>query len=149
MARQWATITLKDAFGRQTRIIREMDDQVDLTSYLNELTGFVGKLLDVSDLGVVSTEFRITGNDNATSPAAGANVDVGATFVGWGTGENAGRKIVTKVPGFPLAKVDADGSIDLDDLEVAAYLEEFTSAGDWMLSDGEKVSSWISGTLDK
>lgn len=149
MARQWATITLTDSYGRETRLTREMDDQTTLLDYMTEMTALAGKLANISDLGLVGTKFFVTGGDAATSPQAGANVDVGATFVGWGTGERADRKISTKVPGIKASKVDAQGNIDIEDVDVAAFLAEFTSSGDWKLSDGEKVGTWISGSLDR
>jgi hypothetical protein len=149
MARQWCTITLKDAYGRTTRMRREMKDQLLLLDYLTEITQFVGKLLTISDLGLIAADFSVTGEESATDPTAGANVDVGATFVGWGVGEDSGKKLVTKVPGIKAAYVDAQGGIDVTQADIADYLGEFLEAGDWKISDGESVSSWISGTLDK
>jgi hypothetical protein len=126
-----------------------MKDQLVLLDYLTEIGQFVGKLLTISDLGLIAADFSVTGEESPTDPAAGANVDVGATFVGYGVGENAGRKIVTKVPGIKAAYVDAQGGIDVTQADVAAYLDEFIETGDWFLSDGEEVSEWIAGTLDK
>lgn len=149
MARQWCRITLRDAYGRQTRMVREMKDQLLLLDYLTEIGEFVGKLLTISDLGLVTADFAVTGEESPTDPESGANVDVGATFVGYGVGENAGRKLTTKVPGIKSTYVDAQGGIDVTQADIAAYLAEFLEAGDWKISDGESVGEWIAGTLDK
>jgi hypothetical protein len=150
MARQWATIVLKDSFGRQTRIRREMDDQLTLSDYTGEISSMVAELLDITDLGLVDATFSVTGLESATDPASGANVDTGATFVGYGTGEDAGKKLTTKVPGIALSFVDANGLIDVTQTEIAAYLANYTGATfQWKISDGEKVGEWLIGSLDK
>jgi hypothetical protein len=150
MARQWATIRLKDAYGRQTSIRREMDDQLLLVDYVAEISLFVDELLAITDLGLVDASFHVTGLEDATDPAAGANVDVGATFQGYGEGEDAYKKLTTKVPGITLSFVDSNGMIDVTQTEIAAFLANYsTSPFQWKISDGEKVGTWIQGTLDK
>jgi hypothetical protein len=119
-----------------------------LVEYQAEIDNFIATLEAVSDLGVVRADFSQTGLGTPSEPDAGANVDVGATFVGWAEA-TPGKKIATKLPGVKLAKVDANGNIDLTDADIAAFLANYADAGDFWISDGENVADWIAGTLDR
>ena len=48
-------------------------------------------------------------------------------------------------PGF----VNPDGTLDLTDADLAAYLAMFEEDADFFLSDGEQIETWIKGTLDR
>jgi hypothetical protein len=148
MAQEWMHVTLTDAFGRLTHIRREMQAHATLIEYQQEIQNFANTLSNVSGLGVVRADFVQTGLATPTAAQAGSNVDVGATFVGWNE-DGSGTKISTKVPGFLVALVDSDGSIDLEQSVVADYLANYADAGDFYLSDGETVADWIKGTLDR
>lgn len=148
MAQEWMSLTLEDAFGRTTNIRREMQAHVLLAEYQAEIANFIVDLEAVTDLGVVRADFVQTGLGSESTPEAGANVDVGATFVGWAEA-TPGKKISTKCPGFKLALVNADGTIDLTQAELVAFLANYADAGDFYLSDGENVADWIKGSLDR
>jgi hypothetical protein len=148
MAQEWMHLTLVDAFGRETRIRREMQPHALLVEYQAEIDNFVTDLLAVSDLGLVRADFYQTGLSTPTSPQAGANVDVGATFVGWAEA-TPGKKLTTKVPGFKTTLVDVDGSIDLTQAVVVDFLANYADAGDFYISDGENSADWIAGSLDR
>jgi len=83
----------------------------------------------------------------ASPPAAGANVDVGATASGF-LDIGGGKKASMKIPGIAAALVSADGTVAIDGV-VAAFLANFETAGAWRLSDGEQIESWIRATLDR
>jgi hypothetical protein len=141
------SVTLIDAFGRTTNRRYEIEEQATLVDYNDAVTAFIARLGAVTTLGVVKADLLIPQTGFASSAAAGANVDVGATFVGW-IEDGAGKKASHKVPGIDQTLVDGDGSIDLTGV-VATYLGSFVGTEPWLLSDGEQISSWIDGILDK
>lgn len=148
MAQEWMHLTLEDAFGRLTHIRREMQPHALLAEYQAEIDNFVTDLTAVTDLGVVRADFYQTGLSTPTAAQAGANVDVGGTFVGWAE-DTPGKKISTKVPGIKTTLVSPDGSIDLTQAEIVAFLANYADAGDFYISDGENVADWIKGSLDR
>jgi len=141
-------LTLEDSFGRLTSIRREMQAHALLVEYQVEIDNFVAAFALVSDLAVVRADFVQTGLDSTQAVTAGANVDVGATFSGW-IEDVDGKKASTKIPGIKLAKVNADGTIDVTETDIAAFLAMYADAGDFLISDGENVADWIKGSLDR
>lgn len=150
MAQEWMHLVLADAFGRVTHIRREMQPHVLLAEYQAEIDNYITTLEAVSDLGVVRADFYQTGLGTPSDPAATANVDVGATFSGWAEA-TPGKKLSTKLPGIQLAKVDAQGNVDLTDVDIVAFLSNYADAGDFYISDGENVAAdgWVAGKLDR
>lgn len=148
MAKEWMSLTLEDDFGRLTHIRREMQAHALLVEYQVEIDNFVAAFALVSDLAVVRADFVQTGLNSTQAVTAGANVDVGATFSGWIEGVD-GKKASTKIPGFKAALVNGDGTIDIEETNVAAFLAQYADAGDFMISDGENVTDWIRGSLDR
>lgn len=137
-----------DSRGRHTNRRYEVETQTLKADYGTLATAFAAEIEAITDLGLVSvTLLRPLGVSFAVT--ANANVDVGATFNGLVTG-GEGKQASIKMPGFKMALVDGDGSIDLDDADVAAFLDRFlTAAGDFLLSDGEQMASWTKGSLDR
>jgi len=77
---------------------------------------------------------------------AGANRDEGVTF--------QMRKIDNflgniKVPGPINAIFNLDGTVDLTNAAVAAFISNFLSGGDFTFDDGEQASAVVKGSLDK
>jgi hypothetical protein len=144
-------LTFRDGFQRESTRRIEMTDQVLLADYIANCNLLLNELADVTDLAIVKAAMRIT--DGLILPGgdgAGSNIDVGATFQGE-LGGGDGKKGILRIPGFPLAKVGGDGSIDLEDADVAAYLDLFGTPPNnkFRISDGEYVAAWLRGTLDK
>jgi hypothetical protein len=146
MADAWLSVTMNDDYGRETRKLLEMESQVDLATYGTVAAAMLTALQAVTDLGVVRADLILPGIASGFAVTSGANRDTGATFQGYIDGGD-GKKASTKVPGIKPALVDADGSIDITGV-VATYLAAFETAGDFRLSDGETIDSWIKGTLD-
>lgn len=136
-----------DAYGRITRKVFGMEDQVLLADYAAAIAAFVAELTPMTDLGLVRADLILpaVGEFAAT---AGANVDVGATISGF-LDIGGGKKASLKIPGIKASFVGDDGSIDLTQVDVAAYLAMFETDADFNISDGEQVSSWIKGALDR
>lgn len=144
-------MTLGDGFQRTTTKRIELTDQLLWTDLLSNAEAVMNAFLAVSDLDIVKAHIQTDDGLNVpTQDATGSNVDVGATFSGY-LGGGTGKKGTLKVPGFPLAKVGPLGTIDLDDVDVAAYLDLYGDPPDnkAKISDGEYVDEWIAGTLDK
>lgn len=142
------SVTLVDAYGRTTKRVIGMEDQVLLADYNTAAAALLTDLAAVSDLGVVKADLLINVDGvEQTDPVAGANVDVGATFSGW-IALGDGKKASLKLPGVKAALVSADGSVDITGV-IADYLANWETTGDFNLSDGEQIASWIRGALDK
>jgi len=142
------SVTLVDDYGRTTKRVIGMEDQTLLADYDTAAAALLTDLAAVSDLGVVKADLIINVDGaEATDPETGANVDVGGTFSGW-IASGDGKKASLKVPGVKASLVSADGSIAITG-DMAAYLANWGTAGDFNLSDGEQISSWIRGALDK
>lgn len=143
------SLTLRDAFARETHKAIECKAQIDLATYDALVTAVVAAIDDITDLAVVRADLILKNIlELPGTPAAGANVDVGATFSGELAGE-ANRKASHKMPGFDITKVEPDGTIDLADVDVKAYLDMFLDAGQLLLSDGETMGEWLKGSLDR
>lgn len=142
------SLTLVDDYGRTTKRVIGMEDQVLLADYNTAAAALLTDLAAVSDLGVVKADLIINVEGaEQTDPDTGANVDVGGTFSGW-IALGDGKKASLKIPGVKAALVSSDGSIPITG-DIAAYLANWESTGDFNLSDGEQIDSWIRGALDK
>lgn len=145
---QYFSCVFIDAFGRRTARRYEIEDQTLKADYDTLAAAVADDIEALTDLGLVSmTLLRPMSETFAVT--AGANVDVGGTFTGLVDGVPA-KNASTKMPGIKLAKVSGDGTIDITDVDVDAWLDRFlASGGDLLLSDGEQMASWTKGTLDK
>jgi hypothetical protein len=119
-----------------------------LAAYQAAIAEFVSRFEAVSDLAVVRADFVQTGLGTPVAVTEGANIDVGATVVGWAEGV-PGKSITSKIPGIKLSLVTDDGTLDFTSADLESYLTEFTLAGDFLISDGETWSTVYKGILDK
>jgi hypothetical protein len=148
MANPLLSLTLADAYGRTTTKLIEMErDPLDWSNNMLQAANFIDELQAVTDLACVRADLIDRGIDDGFDVTAGANVDTGATFTGFLVDGN-GAKASFKIPGIKPALVNSDGSIPITGA-VATLLAEFTADEQFLLSDGEKIESWISGSLDK
>lgn len=78
---------------------------------------------------------------------AGSNKDAGVTISG---SKPDGYLANVKVPApFTATYVNGDGSVDLTEVSLAAFLDIYeTIGGNAYLSDGETIDTWVRGTLD-
>jgi hypothetical protein len=141
------SITLEDDFGRTTKRVYGMEDQVLLATYLTAITAFGTALEAVTDLGLIKADLLINVIGEDFTVTTGANVDVGATASGW-LDTAAPKKASAKIPGIKLALISTDGSMPITGA-VATFLAEFETGQDFNLSDGEQIDTWIKGALDK
>lgn len=140
------TLRLRDSFGRETtkRVETTATVLANAVDAISGVGGYLTELNAVTDLQFISAVFSSKDDTGAFAGAANSNADVGATFTVLTT---TGKRASHHIPGFPLSLVGAGGQIDVAGAAVVAYFENFVS-GILRLSDGEQVSSILSGSLD-
>jgi hypothetical protein len=148
MAYDKLSLTLADAYGRTTKRVVEIGSEDTRAEMVAAAAAFSALLEAVTDLQLVRADWIVQAVDAGFEVTSGANVDVGGTVSGFLTDGN-GKKGSLKIPGIKAALVQADGSLDLTDEDLAAYLAQFEALGNCYISDGESVASWIKGVLDK
>lgn len=141
------SLTLEDSKGRTMKKLIGVEEQGTLALYTSVATAFVTALQAVTDMALISIDLVVDNIVDGFAVTAGANRDVGGTFVGW-LADPVGIKAVAKIPHPKAALIDDDGSISITGV-VATYLNQFLTAGDLTISRGRTIDSWIKGTLDK
>lgn len=145
---EYFSFTFIDSQGRTTSKRIEVEPQTLLGDYATLAAAIADDLEAVTDLGLVSCSVTIPIAESFAVTAA-SNIDVGATFSGYIAG-GLGKKASWKLPGIKMALTDGVGGVPITQADVEDVLERFlTGAGDLMLSDGEQISEWLSGSLDK
>lgn len=142
------SLTYVDDYGRTTKRIVEIESQALLTDYETKAAAYVTAVTPMTDLGLVRVDLVLQAIATGFAVSADANVDVGATFSGILAAAN-GKKASHKLPGIKDALVEADGSVDIANVTVKAYIDQFLTAGDYMLSDGQTIETWLRGSLDR
>jgi hypothetical protein len=141
----FTTLTIEDTYGR-TKSKRvemvtsdaaqaEIDMGVIISTYANVMNGFVRK-------AVMNGALEFAG-----AVPAGVNIDTGMTISCQLAGRSA--RAALKVPTPDPAVINADGTVNLADVNVAALEALYQAAGIARLSDGEAITGFVSGTLDK
>ena len=143
------SLTLVDDQKRPKTLRVEMETQASIVDYQAVADAFIATLQDVTDLGVHRADLVLRSISSGFAAQEGSNIDVGATFVGYLAGDLAGRKATHKLPGVKDAFRDGTGGIVIADEDMVAYLANFLTAGNFRLSDGQTISEWIKGKLDK
>lgn len=136
-------VSMIDAYNRPVN--KRFDvSAADYAAALVVAGNFASDLADITECRILSytVATRVTYSDVVT---AGANRDEGVTL-SVRTADN--EKAVIKVPG-PINDIfQADGSVDLTDGAVTAFIANYLS-GSVLVDDGEVVTELISGRLDK
>lgn len=147
----YLSVTLADDWGRTTRKLIELEIQTLLADYVALAAAFMNHLEAVTDLGVIRCDLVVNDIDTGFAVTADANVDKGGTFVGYIYEGGNGKKATLKLPGIKSSMLNGDGTIDMSDAAIVSFLAYWLQAtpNDMLLSDGEKISSWIRGKLDK
>lgn len=139
-----ATLTLIDSLNTQVTKRYECE-ATTLAQAAIDMNALIADLDAITDLGFVSVTYSEKDVTEAQAAEANSSVDAGATFR---LRLADGGIAVHKVPGFPISKVGSDRNIDVSDVDVAAYFDNFLAAGAFTLSDGEVITSVLSGTFD-
>lgn len=145
----YLSMTYEDDYGRTTKRLVQIESEALLADYVAVAAVFGAAVEKVTDLGLVRMDLIIPMTAEGFAVTAGGNLDVGATFVGW-TDATPPHKAVTKLPGIKATYVAGDGTIDIANADIEDYLEQFIEAsGEALLSDGEHITAWLRGTLDR
>ncbi len=145
------TATLQDAYGRKTR---KMFETVDISGadvgaeFLVANTAMAALMTDLAALTEAEILWFTCGLETTYTDTAdaGANVDEGLTLVVDKADSKRGN---LKVPAPINSVFNPDGTADITDAAITAYVANFQAGGDFLFSDGEEVANIISGRLDK
>ena len=138
------TFTLQDAYARRTTR-RYTNTRTLLADCQSDAATMLATLEALSKCAVVKVEIGIP-TTYATSPESQANVDAGATIH---ARLNNGKLAPVRIPAIDPAKLNADGSVKLDDTDVDALATAMGSGGHWTISEGNTVTRFESGELDR
>ena len=143
------SLSMIDAQGYTTAKRIELVPEELLADYMAVAVQVCTDLAAVSELQVFKAQLilPVAGTPYGSVGAAGY-VDKGCTITGLVDG-GGGKKASVKIPSPEAAGVNADGTIDLANGAVAAFLAHFESDGDCLLSDGEDIASWLRGLVDR
>jgi len=137
---------LVDAYGRPaSKSWETVATMADETAALAAAAALAADVANLTELEILAYKVsqRVVYTDSVD---AGANRDEGVTF--------QMRKIDNflgniKVPGPINAIFNLDGTVDLTNAAVAAFISNFLSGGDFTFDDGEQASAVVKGSLDK
>lgn len=137
-----------DAYGRTSTKRLELTTEVVATAITDAV--LVAEALETcTDCGLLACTVLFDAAVTPTAATAGGNLDAGASIQGLLTGTPA-KYATLKIPAPLAAYVNGDGTIDLENVTLAAFLDYYTEATIKLdISDGETVDSWVRGTLDR
>jgi hypothetical protein len=139
-------VTLIDYGGRETRRVYEVKGADAAATYTNAVA-LLADLQAVTNLGTVRPMVNIFIPAAQVAAAEGSNTDVGGKVKGISSVD--GKTVNLGIPDPIAAIIRPDYTFDLEDEDLAAFLDNFEDAGIATLSDGETVTSWRFGVLDK
>ena len=115
----------------------------DQPTAVTQAEAFMDDMAPITELNILSYTVmeRVVYSDSVT---AGANRDEGITF-SVRTADN--EKATVKIPGPTNAILTSDGTVNLSDADVVAFIAHYTS-GEILVDDGEVVTAFLSGRLD-
>lgn len=136
-------LQMVDDYGRTTTRRYSVTDAL-MADALTSVGGLITNFLAVSDLGTMKHDIALrTVASNAAT--AGANKDVGGTL--HCVLDNA-KMYPLKIPGIKDTMLNPDGSIDLADAAIIAYIANFLTGGKFRVSEGNYVTEVLYGELD-
>lgn len=140
------TYDMVDAYGRSARKTYETKaTMADFAAASAAASALAADLAGLTEAEILSytVALRSTYSDSVTT---GANKDEGVTLV---LRKEDNFKGVLRVPAPINAIFDAQGSVDITDAAVTAFVSNFLTGADFVFSDGEQASALLSGRLDK
>jgi hypothetical protein len=149
MGYKFSVVFIDEKKRTTTRVFELVEASVPADA-ITDIGAFVTAVKAVTNCGVIKCTLHIPVDPTATAGAVGSNIDAGATVTGWVT--EYLKKATLKWPDPDATAKDVDGSIDLTDAGVIAFLALFEAAGGiCKLSDGETIATgkWIKGKLDR
>jgi len=140
-----AVAFLYDEMGRSTTMRFQVfgTDADDALSNLGVIGTHLKAITNLGYGGAALTARNLTG---AAAPSVGSNTDVGGKCRGISAVD--GKTVILRIPDPIAAIVNSTGGFVLDQAAMETFLNDFLTAGDGRVSDGEDVEGWISGALD-
>jgi hypothetical protein len=138
------SVTYVDGYGRTTTR-RVGTESTTLAAAAEDAAALIAAMADVSDLGTVKFSVEETTASEAAA-GEGSNLDVGATLTV--TLSNT-KKYPFRIPGIMAEKLNADGSVKVDDADIATLLALFGEEAHLRVSEGDFIVNVLHGTLDK
>lgn len=138
------SLTLYDAYHTKPTTRSFKIFAADFAAAQTAVEAFVPDYQAVTELWI--TESRLTDTETYTGVVgARANKDEGMTLSVRLVNEN--KKAIVQVPG-PIAGIrNSDGTIDLTEAVMTAFMAHYTD-GTILVSDGEEVEAFLGGKLD-
>lgn len=138
-------VTMVDAGNRKSTKRYQTANLTDFAAAQTAANGLISDLQGVTMARVLaySISQRTVVSD---AVSAGANIDEGVTIQGL---KADNYQAPVKIPAPTAALWNSDGTVDMTNAELIAYLANFETGNEFTISDGEQVGSWIGGTLDK
>lgn len=139
-------VDLVDAYERSARKeFYTVSTMADHASAVAAAASLMSDLANLTELRILSYTVgeRTVYTDTVD---AGANKDEGVTLT---MRKSNNYKDSIKVPGPINAIFNADGTVDLTDAAVTAFVANFLTGGDFTFSDGEQATELVKGVLDK
>jgi len=137
-------VTMVDDYGRSLTKGFETDAATIANAITYTEAGLTA-LHAISDAGWQKQDY-LSAATTTQAPGAGANRDVGATLR---VTLNNGKNYALKIPMPAAGIVNPDGSIDIGDADLLAYVALFEVGGHLRVSEGNYVTALLSGALDK
>jgi len=138
------TFTLRDAYTRTTTR-RFTNTQALMADAVTDTATMLGYLEALSGCAVVKTAIAQVAT-YSTSPAAGANIDAGATIH---ARLDNGKLAPVHIPAIEATLINTDGTVKLGETAVTNLETALGSGGDWTISEGNTVADFASGELDR
>lgn len=136
--------TLRDAYSRTTTR-RMTNTRADMADAITDTNDMVGYLEALTGCAIVKTDICKVATLES-SPEAGSNLDAGATIH---ARLNNGKLAPVRIPAFAASLLNADGSVKLDEDAVTDLETALGSGGHWTISEGNTVTNFESGELDR
>ena len=139
-------VEMVDSMGRKARkSFVSSPDVADFDAATTAAAGLVADLAALSELRILAYTLGQR-TVYADTFDAGANKDEGLTLV---VEKTDNYRAVLAVPGPIQAVRNSDGTADVSNAAVAAYIANFIDGADlWTLSDGEFITGVLSGRID-
>ncbi len=141
----FVSMVFEDQYGRQSTVRRELVSVDPAQCELDALA--IAAAYDAATGGIIR-KVTVNGEASFAGPAAAGNIDTGVTMRAQLDGRP--EKAATKWP-MPLdAYILSGGVVDTANALVVAVQNLFVTPGNIaLLSDGEAITGFISGVLDK
>lgn len=142
------TIKLQDEHHEERSVGLELPTSIAWADLLTTAGLVIDDLMAITNLGFLSANITVPVDYAPTVPAAGSRTDLGMTLKGQ-LDKMGNPRFSLKLPDPIAACILTYGNIDLTQANVDQFLSRYTGViKTLLLSDGDEVLNFLSGTLD-